>query len=57
MVFGIMKGIMENGPYILQRSTIIRSTAPVVEDNNLNGKTWHQKMRHVNERGFQALQK
>lgn len=51
----IMKGIKNSGLYALQGHTIIGNLATVVSHNKT--KLWHNKLGHINEKGFHILSK
>ena len=48
----IMKGLKENGLYILQGSTVIGTATVVQEKPDLNSLKWHRRLAHVSERGL-----
>ena len=52
-----MKGLIENGLYILQGSTVIGTASAVQEKPKLNSLKWHRRLAHVSERGLQELEK
>ena len=52
-----MKRLIENGLYVLQGSTIIRSASVVKKDANLNSLIWYQRLGHVSEMGLIELEK
>ena len=53
----IMKGLKENGLYILQGSIVIGTVSTVQEKPDLNSLKWHRRLAHVCERGLQELEK
>lgn len=53
----VMKGIRENGLYVLQGSTVIGIASPVISNDSNSAQTWHKRLGHVSERGLQELQK
>lgn len=53
----IMKGVIDNGIYVLQGSTIIGLTSTVQEKTNINSLKWHKRFAHVSEKDLLELEK
>lgn len=53
----VMKGLIENGLYVLQGSTVIRSILVVEDNSTLNSLIWDKRLGHVSERGLIELSK
>ena len=53
----IMKGLKQNGLYMLQGSTVIRVVSSVSSLSVQKTKIWHQRLAHVSEQGLQELAK
>ncbi|KAL5545504.1 hypothetical protein UlMin_005191 [Ulmus minor] len=53
----IMKGLKENGLYVLQGSTITGEAAAAIP--NIQDKTdlWHKRLGHISEKGLDVLKK
>ena len=53
----VMKGIKENGLYILQGHTVLGVVATAFGSDIQKAQLWHQRLAHVSERGLQELEK
>ncbi|KAL5561501.1 hypothetical protein UlMin_031248 [Ulmus minor] len=53
----IMKGLKQNGLYVLQGSTITGEAAAAIP--NIQDKTdlWHKRLGHISEKGLEVLKK
>ena len=52
----IMKGLKQNGMYVMDGHTVVRE-ASVTDSGGNRSILWHLRMGHMNERGLRELQK
>ena len=53
----VMKGVIENGLYVLQGSIVIGSASIVEKGADHNSLIWHKRLSHVSERKLLELEK
>ena len=53
----VTKGLIDNGLYILQGSTVNGSASVVEEDVDQNSLMWYKRLSHVSERRIIELEK
>ncbi|KAL5565472.1 hypothetical protein UlMin_028636 [Ulmus minor] len=53
----IMKGLKQNGLYVLQGSTITEEAAAAIPNIQDNTNLWHKRLGHIIEKGLEVLKK
>ena len=52
-----MRGVLQNGLYILQGSIVVGTATPVSDSSIQRTKLWHWSLVHISEKDLQELEK